>query len=399
MEKLRLNPEAASPVIDLLTTADVPVILWGDPGTGKTRFVRKWAQDRGYKHHTLIGSQLEPTDIGGYPIPQPDMGGVKFVTPEWFQKIRRDEENGQKWVLFLDELSCATPGVQAAMFSLICEREINNERLPDSTRLIAASNDVNVSTSLGLTEPMLTRLAHIDWVPYSLMEVAEHSSEGWPTPHPPNMKETNQTAKKAWLLAIASIAEHRPAWSNDLAHGGKVAAAGRGYPCTRSWTNLSNVLSLMGTPSEVDLGLMASVAVAIVGTAPGLEFTNTVRDMGLPSPEDWLSDPQNVKPLSRDDANFTVLASVAAAVDSNFTQKRWRSALDVVLNIGEQGATAVCAPAMAELVRMLEKSDVNPKTGEPKKRRATPTPAQLQKIAPFRELWERSGFFESDVAR
>jgi len=66
-------PQAATPMIRALAAsirANVPVLVWGQPGTGETAVLNEHGASRGYHVETIVGSNREPTDFMGYPIEQ-----------------------------------------------------------------------------------------------------------------------------------------------------------------------------------------------------------------------------------------------------------------------------------------------------------------------------------------
>lgn len=87
-------------VIDAAARAGVAVLLWSDPGTGKSSVVRALAAADQVPVETLIGSQREPVDIAGWPVVVD--GSVQTVAlPDW-AKTLVDAGGGY---LLLDELT------------------------------------------------------------------------------------------------------------------------------------------------------------------------------------------------------------------------------------------------------------------------------------------------------
>ncbi|MFL0176995.1 tyrosine-type recombinase/integrase [Mycobacterium sp. SMC-13] len=83
-------------VIDAAARAHVGVILWGQPGLGKSAVVRALAAADAVPMETLIGSQREPVDIAGWPMVED--GVVRLAIPDWTKALV--EANGG--YLFLD---------------------------------------------------------------------------------------------------------------------------------------------------------------------------------------------------------------------------------------------------------------------------------------------------------
>ena len=69
-------------VIDAAARAHVPVLLWSDPGMGKSSIVRALAAADGVPVETVIGSQREPVDIAGWPVVT-DGTVQTLALPDW----------------------------------------------------------------------------------------------------------------------------------------------------------------------------------------------------------------------------------------------------------------------------------------------------------------------------
>jgi MoxR-like ATPase len=121
-------------VLQAAGRAGVAVCLWGDPGIGKSALIHAAAAADDVSCETVIGSLREPSDFAGLPVVTDD--GVRMEPPAW---ARRLKEAGAGY-LFLDELSTATPAVQAAMLGVALERRVGDLQLPRGVRVVAAAN-------------------------------------------------------------------------------------------------------------------------------------------------------------------------------------------------------------------------------------------------------------------
>ena len=66
--------------IAIAVQASVPVIIWGDPGTGKTATITALASVLSWPLEIVIASIREPSDFSGLPVVSVD-GGVRALTP------------------------------------------------------------------------------------------------------------------------------------------------------------------------------------------------------------------------------------------------------------------------------------------------------------------------------
>ncbi|CAM5503172.1 hypothetical protein STANM309S_04572 [Streptomyces tanashiensis] len=89
----------------MAVAADLPVLLWGEPGIGKTAALTQLAASLDLPLTTVIASVDEPTDFSGLPVvgDDPAEQGVPMAPPEWAVRLVR----AGRGLLFLDELSAA----------------------------------------------------------------------------------------------------------------------------------------------------------------------------------------------------------------------------------------------------------------------------------------------------
>lgn len=153
----------------LAVRADLPVLLWGPPGTGKSATVRALGRQLGLPVEVVVGSVREPADFSGLPIVHG--GGTRFAPPRWAERLA---EAGSG-LLFLDELTTAPPAVQAAMLRVVLERTVGDLVLPEGVRIVAAANPPGLAADgWELSAPLANRLVHLDW-----QVTAEEISQGF----------------------------------------------------------------------------------------------------------------------------------------------------------------------------------------------------------------------------
>lgn len=148
--------------------ADIATLLIGSPGVGKSALVQQVAKELNMPLYTVIGSTLDPTDLGGLPVVN-KQGTVDRIPLTIIRKCCEEPS-----ILFLDELACAPPSVQSAMLRLILERVAGDYKLHPGTRVVAATNPPEQSPGgTELSPPLIGRVAIYNLYP-TLDEVCDY---------------------------------------------------------------------------------------------------------------------------------------------------------------------------------------------------------------------------------
>src|SRR3954447_15669550 len=148
--------------LTLAVSADLPVLLWGEPGIGKTAALTQLADALELPLTTVIASVHEPSDFAGLPVvgDDPARQGVPMAPPDWAVRLVRTGHG----LLFLDELSTAPPAVQAALLRVVLERRIGALTLPPGVRIVAAANPrSSAADGWELSAPLANRFVHLQW--------------------------------------------------------------------------------------------------------------------------------------------------------------------------------------------------------------------------------------------
>ena len=320
-----------------------PVLLWGEPGTGKSSTVRQLAESLELPLETVLASLREPADFAGLPIVDVT-GSVRLAAPAWASRLVQSGRG----LLFLDEITTAAPAVQAALLRVVLERVVGDLTLPPSVAIVAAANPVDSSSGgWELTAPLANRFCHLEW-PVDPAAYVNSLVAGWPEPSswpPPETTPTRYTRS-----TVAGFLQARPGLVQALP--AETSNAGRAWPSPRSWdmaVDLWDVAVSSGASTDVQLTLLAGC----VGPGPARELLNWSRDADLPDPEAILADPDGFRLPDRGDRQFAILSAVAAAVVANPTAERWQAGFAVIEQAVKRGAPdigAVAARALASCV-------------------------------------------------
>src|SRR3954467_15329890 len=154
--------DAQLEALTLAVCADLPVLLWGEPGIGKTAAMRQLAAALDLPLTTVIASVHEPSDFSGLPIvgDDPAEQGVPMAPPDWAVRLVR----AGRGLLFLDELSTAPPAVQAALLRLVLGGGMGALSLPPGVGIVPAPTPRSSAADGGeLTPPLANRFVHLQW--------------------------------------------------------------------------------------------------------------------------------------------------------------------------------------------------------------------------------------------
>lgn len=331
--------ETTVTVIDAAARAHVGVILWSNPGIGKSSVIRALAAADGVPMETLIGSQREPVDIAGWPMV--DDGVVRLALPDWARNLL-DANGGY---LFLDELTTCSPSVRAAMLTVIQERMVGRVKLPDAVRIVAAANPPDCAAGGDdLDAPTANRFLHIEFEP-----TADEWLTGLRTNFaslPASRAVAADVARLAEEIgALAAFIEARPNLRNRMPTVDE--AAGRPWPSHRSWHSLARVLTHL---RQDDTAAIAAAAMGLVGDGAGSEFVQWRASMDLPAVADVIADPSIVDWAgARPDRLWAVLSGVVAWASSKGTKDAWMTAWGPLVEAATHGAPDVAGAAARAL--------------------------------------------------
>ncbi|MBF9130317.1 AAA family ATPase [Plantactinospora sp. S1510] len=328
------RPDAQLEALTLAAAADLPVLLWGEPGIGKTAALNQLAAALDLPLTTVIASVHEPSDFSGLPVvgDDPAVQGVPMAPPDWAVRLVRSGRG----LLFLDELSTAPPAVQAALLRLVLERRVGALRLPAGVRIVAAANPrASAADGWELSPPLANRFVHLQWT-YDHDVVVRGLGGTWPRASLPWLDpERSAEAVTFARRAVCGLLGARPALVHQLPSN--EARRGGAWPSPRSWEMALRLLAFAtaaGTSREV----LSMLVRGTVGDGPGLELLASLDRMDLPDPEVLLADPAAADLPERGDLRQAVLDGVVEAVRRRPERSRWDAAWALLVRALETGA-------------------------------------------------------------
>jgi hypothetical protein len=344
------RPDTQLEALTLAVAADLPVLLWGEPGIGKTAALTQLAAALDLPLTTVIASVHEPSDFSGLPIvgDDPAEQGVPMAPPDWAVRLVR----AGRGLLFLDELSTAPPAVQAALLRLVLERRIGALRLPPGVRIVAAANPrSSAADGWELSPPLANRFVHLQWT-HDTDVVVRGLGGVWPRATLPRLDpERLPEAVDHARRAVCGLLTGRPGLVHRLPSG--EMRRGGPWPSPRSWEMTLHLIAF-ATAAGSSRDVLSLLVRGTVGDGPGLELLASLDRMDLPDPETLLADPAAAVLPERGDLRQAALDGVVAAVRNRPERPRWDAAWALLVRAVETGppdVVVVPATTLASLRR------------------------------------------------
>lgn len=326
-------------VVDACTRANVPALLMGDPGVGKSSVIRALAQSQDLMCEVLLGSIREPADIGGMPLVREN--DYTLVPGRW---ARRLCEAGEGY-LFLDELTTCSPTVQGAMLAVVLDKVVGDLTLPPGVRVVAGANPPgSAAGGYPLEAPLANRFCHIPFGP-TVEQWLDGMSAGWKNAPASRAVVADEVSRAAARTAVIGFVRAQPGVLHGLSQTQQPSGP---WGSPRTWEMLSRVLAFVRGD---DLAARSALACGLVGEGVGTEFITWTTEADLPDPASVVADPSIVDWNGRPDRVWAVLTGVAAWAADRGTKEAWREAWGPLAVASEAGVADVAGAAARALAR------------------------------------------------
>lgn len=332
---MAINPDIGA--IAIAVQVGLPPLLEGNPGAGKTALFNAIGEALGRPVISLIAALHEPSDFNGLPYAKD--GVMKFLPAAWVNQCL-DQPNS---IVFFDEITTTPPAVQGALLRVLHERVVGEVRLPETVSFAAACNPADQAPGgWELALPLANRMLHLTWTP-KLDEWINGTLSDWPTPVIPILPKSWQSDLPTAKSMVAAFLSTRPQHFSALPK----ESTQKAFPTPRMWTHTASLLAAcrslnFGYDHEITSKLIAGA----VGPGVTAEFLNYATNLDLPDPEKLLQEPDKYAyGKIRGDQLFALLGSVASAVISNNTAKRWQQGWRVLFHAAKDKPDVACHTA------------------------------------------------------
>lgn len=339
--------------------ARIPAMIVGPPGVGKTASIRKMAETMGYKLITLLGSQMDPTDITGLPkgevIANDEEGnpiwGTVYLAPWWQVEILRKK----KVILFLDEFSNTSSAVRASMLTMLQNREFpNGAVMPEETIVIGAMNPTEqAADGWELDKPTTNRLLFLTW---------KSPRQDWFAGMLDAWGQEVSEEEKHWRRTVVRFLEDSPSYihkensevGTPEAHGADINDPSAlevlryAWASRRSWDNLTRILAGV---DRKDVMLQDEIAAGLIGRAATTAFREWQMKNSVVSPRDVLRDPKKAvdwTTIDVSEANI-ILKEITEIIDAS----NWKQAAVLLDVIAEKECHALVGSYLVDMFRKI----------------------------------------------
>lgn len=295
-ELVASTEESIENIISVLAGGRVP-FLQGSPGIGKSDIIKEVANHYNLEIIDIRLSQVEPTELLGFPFVDGDRCNYK---PLKYFPLQGDTPPKGKvgWLVFFDELNSASRDTQAAAYRILLDREIGTNKLSDKCYLVAAGNlSTDKAIVNKLSSALQSRLVHLfvkpcveNWLDWAAKQDIDYRVLGF----------LNQRKDLFWKFDPNS---------QDVT-----------YPCPRTWHMLSDIIK-----NRDNLNNLLKVLCGTVGQGPAIEF-KAFSDLAgnLPTLEQVLRDPINCPVPGSSGESYYMVALLA----HNMSKDNWQSIID-----------------------------------------------------------------------
>ena len=288
-----------------------PVMLWGQPGAGKTDAVMQaatadhprpaWLADRGQPWATkgticdVRLGQYESVDLRGIPVPDAERGRTVWYAPITLPFVGNPDFPTDRLItLFLDEFNNCHPSVFGVAMQLTNERRIGEHILMDNVVIVCAGNregDKGVTNRMPTT--ISNRLTHVEvaldvdaWCHYASGKVPAVGIAFLQFRKPllstfdPAKPDKAFATPRSWFKALAYYGDDTmPAHIKQAAMAGAIGQgpAAEFWGFVDVWQKMTPLSKILADPSGVALPEEASMRYATTVAVSGAMTKETVK--------------------------------------------------------------------------------------------------------------------------
>ena len=282
---LTLSPKDLLDTIIAMLRADQPLMIWSDPGLGKSSIARLAARLTSHIYHDIRLAVMERIDTMG--IPMVKDGRTVYAVPDFLPASNSENLH----MMNLEELPNAKQDMFTAIYGLVLERRIGEYHLPPGARIIACGNRVTDRGGAHRLPPALaSRFLHVDlrpsvddWADWALDNDIDTDVISYLTFHPESLHDYDPKR------------EEQP------------------FPCPRTWESVSRIKPHI---QHLETRLQKALYRGEIGENAANSFTAFLSMKSeLPHPKTVLLDPRGALVPENASAKVAIARSLCRMAD------------------------------------------------------------------------------------
>jgi hypothetical protein len=321
---------------------NVPVLVMGGSGVGKTAKLEAHGRAWGRHVETISAGSREAVDFMGLPMEKDDE--VVYSALSWAKRLAA----APLGLLIVDEITTAQSTMKAFL-RILQERVVGEFQLPGTVAMIAIANPPELAVDgVDLPGPIANRFVHLDWH-LDVQEWLDNVGTDFAhvqVPQAGTYLTAGTPADRARAEnLVTGFLRHRPDML-DAMPSDPDAQSGP-WPSPRSWSNVIDALTWV--PAH-DLDARDMIVRGGVGTAAARELLTWVALADLHDPAAVLANPSIVNwTAERPDRVFALLGAITTLAILDGEAATWRKALRVTVACARAGRPDVAMPAARHL--------------------------------------------------
>jgi hypothetical protein len=265
-----VSPNTALKIVKHSIRLKRPVMLHGPPGVGKSDMIRQVGMDLGRDVYDVRLLLMTEVDIRGIPYFSATTGNMEWAPPSAFP-LNKDSNA----IIFLDEITQASPSVQAAALQLVLDRKIGEFELGDEVALVAAGNRASDRTGAkALIKALANRFMHLnikvnfkDWQAWALnhgvhpdiIGFLSHKNEHLDTFNP-SSPENSFATPRTWSYFVSQYL-YDPEIANDKEILNEMIIGSVGQSIALEFMNVRELLTKLPHPDDILAGKVKSLEI------------------------------------------------------------------------------------------------------------------------------------------
>ena len=314
--------EGAGEVEEGEITWGLPVLLWDEPGTGKSTISHTLGQSWMDTTHLHMLSQHPAEDLGGYAVPNKTRDAVDQIPAAFIKKLNESTSA----LLILDEFGSVDESKMAAAQSVLSERLAGGTRVKGHVRMIAIGNPPEVATNgVPQSMPSANRFFHMPFIGADgagfrswLLTAGTLQSQVAKRDRGAHEAMVLKAWPSAYAQEAAIVCGYLERFEGDLhqmPHSyGKDAAQGEQdeirWVSRRVWDMLCRAMA-SATIHQLNATQIDYIVRSILPEGVAERFVAFRADHDLPTPQDVLDHPEDVVIGNRIDRTIAILGMTA----------------------------------------------------------------------------------------